>query len=117
MAMRQLATRARENSLISPEPSDDTGPLAGWAKLPRQVPPQAVQANLATAHAGVGVAADGGAANGTGDAGATAIAAGDAGAAATSGDAGAHAAPLATDAGAPKTNAPAPGNKAPTPGH
>lgn len=93
-AMKQVGagTRAAE---ITPQPSEDTGALTGWMKLPKALP----QAQMIGGGAAPAVA--------TGDAGVT-TATGDAGVTAT-GDAGA-AIPTATgDAGAPHA-APAPGH-------
>lgn len=73
-AIAQVSKGARPES-ISPRPSDDTGAMVGWSKLPRALPsaPQAPAHTL----------------DGPGDAGAPEMMASDAGAA------------LATDAGAP----------------
>ena len=98
-AMKQVGagTRAPE---ITPQPSDDTGALTGWMKLPKALP----QAQMIGGGAAAPAVAP------TGDAGVT-TATGDAGVTTATGDAGAAAIPAsAGDAGAPKP-APAPGHE------
>lgn len=86
-AMAQLAKGTRTD-LVTPEPSDDVGPLTGWSKMPKPAP---------AAHGGAAPAPHT----------TTTATAGDAGAPHATGDAGAPHAAVAADAGAPK-KAPAP---------
>ncbi|AKU97703.1 hypothetical protein AKJ09_04367 [Labilithrix luteola] len=83
-AMAQLAKGNREG-LVTPQQSDDLGPMTGWSKLPKHAPEPIVGAAGPEAGDAGAEAADGGAA------------AADGGALAADGGA----APLATDAGAP----------------
>ncbi len=83
-------------ALISPQQSDDMGPMTGWSKLPKAAPvPQPhveAPAPAVVADGGAPLAGDAGAATPTaaGDAGAPAAHAADAGTLPTAGDAGAH---------------------------
>jgi hypothetical protein len=94
-------------ALITPQQSDDLGPMTGWSKLPKPAPTPHPHVEPPPA----APEADGGAAL-AGDAGASELA-GDAGAPQAAGDAGApHAAPA--DAGAPHA---APADAGAHPGH
>lgn len=89
-AMAQIAKGTRPDS-ITPQPSDDTGPLTGWSKLPKAAPvPQAhAEPTRVATDGGANLATDGGTSMATD--GGTNMAA----------DGGKPAAP-AKDAGAPK---------------
>lgn len=93
-AMKQVAAGTRDPS-IQPQPSDDTGALTGWSKLPKPLPQAQMVGVGATNTAPAPVSADGGAAPlGAADGGAAMpMAAGDAGAPKAATDAGAHIAP------------------------
>lgn len=89
-AMAQLAKGNREG-LVTPQQSDDLGPMTGWSKLPKHAPEPILGAAGPEAGDAGAEAADGGAASADGGLAA------DGGALAADGGA----APLATDAGAP----------------
>jgi hypothetical protein len=107
VAMETLATKGRDNASpdIVPQPSDDPSPLIGWAQI-QHTGPMPTLAPIPTAPPEG--AADGGAAETTGDAGTAPTIASDAGATqAVAGDAAAPHPAVVHDGGAPAPHAPA----------